>query len=95
MLTSDDDWTAEIQNLWRVLQKWAQISRVLGNVGVDTYNVGIFYTTVFQVVLIYRSETLVVSPRIGKTMVVFHHQVITVTDGLDSTVEHGRDMDVL
>ena len=77
------------------MQKWAQLSRVLGNVGVDACNVGILYTIVFQVVLLYRSETLVVSPRIGKTMVVFHHQVITVTDGLDATVEHGQDMDVL
>ena len=63
--------------------------------GVDACNAGIFYTTVFQVVLLYRSETWVVSPRIGKTMVVFHRQVITVTDRLDATVEHGRDMDVL
>ena len=92
-MASDDDWTAEIQNLWRVMQKWAQISRVLGNVGVDACNVGILYTIVFQVVLLYRSETLVMSPSIGKTMVVFHHQVITVTDGLDATVEHGQDMD--
>ena len=95
LLASDDDRTEEIQNLWRVLQKWAQLSRVLGQVVIDACNARILYTTVFQVVLLYRPETWVVSPRIGKTMVVFHYQVITDTDGLDSAVEHERDMDIL
>ena len=62
---------------------------------VDACNAGILFTTVFHLVLLYRPEMCVVSPRIVKTMVVFHYQVITDTDGLDSTVENGRDMDIL
>ena len=33
-------------------------------------------------------------PRIRKTLGGFHHQVITNTDGADTTVERGREMDI-
>ena len=37
---------------------------------------GILYTVVFQALILYRLETWVTSPWIGKTLVGFHHQVL-------------------
>ena len=52
---SDDDWPVVIRNLRRALNKWACLSRVLVWEGADARTLGMFYTTVFQAVLLYRS----------------------------------------
>ena len=55
---------------------WDQISWVLVWEGVDARTLGMFYTAVVQAVLIYGLETWFMSPCIGKTLVVFHHQLV-------------------
>ena len=39
-------------------------------------DVRIFYTAVVQVVLLYRSESWIISPQIGKVLYSIHHQEI-------------------
>ena len=73
---SDDDFPAVIRNLWRVHQKWLRMSRVLRWYGVDVRTLGMLYTAVVQVVLLYGSKTWDVSPRIRKMMGGFHHRLI-------------------
>ena len=73
---SDDDWLEVIRNLRRARQKWAQLSRVLVQEGVDAQISGMFYIAVVQALIIYRSETWVMSPRIGKTLGGLHHRVV-------------------
>ena len=53
---SDNDWTEAIHNLWRVLQRWALLSWVLGKKGEYARKSGIFYTRVVQEVLLYGPE---------------------------------------
>ena len=52
------------------------MSRVLGWEGEDSRTLGVFYREVVQVVLIFGSETWVMSPRIRKNLGRFHHWVI-------------------
>ena len=70
---SDDDWPAVIWNLRRVRQKWVYLSQVIRRYGSDACMLGIFYISVVQVVLLYRSESWVVSPQIGKALGIIHH----------------------
>ena len=49
---------------------------MIGWEGADAQTSEMFCTAVVQDVLLYSSDTWVMSPRIWKTLVVFHHRVI-------------------
>ena len=70
---SYNDWPAVIWNLRRVHQKWAFLSQVLGRDGADAWVLGVFNTAVVQVVFLYRLESWVISPRIGKALGSIHN----------------------
>ena len=70
---SSDDWAEVVHNLRKARSKWAWLSRVLGREGADARMLGMFYVAVVQAVLLYRLEMWVMYPRIGKTLVGFHH----------------------
>ena len=72
---SDDDWLEVVRNLSRAQQKWAQLTRVLGRVGVDAWTLGMLYAAVVQAVFLDGSETWVMTPRIGRDLGGFHHRV--------------------
>ena len=65
---SDDDWLEVVRNLSRAQQKWAQLTRVLGRVGVDAWTLGMLYAAVVQAVFLDGSETWVMTPRIGRDL---------------------------
>ena len=71
----DDNWTAMVRNLRRARKKWEQLSRLLGREVVDAWNSGRIYVAVVRAVLMYRSETWVITPRIGGVLGGFHHKV--------------------
>ena len=73
---SDNDWEAVIRNLQRERQKWTQLLLVMGTEGTDVRIQRMLYTTVVKAVIIYRLETRVMSPRIGKTLGGFNHWVV-------------------
>ena len=72
---SDENCPAVVQNLWQAQQKWVWLSRVLIREGVDDRTSGRIYVAVVQVVLIYRLDTWVTTPRIGMVLGGFHHRV--------------------
>ena len=55
-----------VRNLHREEQKWARLSRVLVREGADARTSGIIYVVVVQAVLLYGSETWVMTPHIGR-----------------------------
>ena len=65
-----------VHNLWREQQKWVRLFRVFIRKGYITQTLGNIYVAVVQVVIIYRSETWVMTPRIRRVMGGLHHRVI-------------------
>ena len=74
--TSDDNWPEVICNVRREQHKWVQLLWVLGQKGADMWTLGVLYTEVFQMLLLYGLETWVMSPHIGKTLGLFHHRMV-------------------
>ena len=70
-----------IQNLRRVRQKWVWFPQVIGREGADARASGMFYTGAIQVVLLYRSESWFMYPKIVNTLGGFHHRVIRQLTG--------------
>ena len=64
-----------VQNLWREQQKWERLTRVLGREGTDYRILGRIYVEVVQEVLLYGSETWVMTPHIGGALSGSHHRV--------------------
>ena len=62
VLSSDDDWSEVEQNLRRARGKWGQLAKILGREGSDRRTVGRFYVAVVQAVLLFVSETWVMTP---------------------------------
>ena len=76
LFLSDYDCPAVIWNLRRMRQKRARLSQVIGWEEEDAQMSGMLYTAVFQAVLLYRLESWVMPPRIGKALGIFHHHVM-------------------
>ena len=62
-------------NLRRARQKWAQLTRVLRREGADARTSGKIYWVVVKLVLLYGSETRVLTLRMHRVMGGFHHRV--------------------
>ena len=75
LAAADDNWPELVHNLWRAWQKWARLTRMLRKESADDSNSGQIYLAVAQSVLIYGSETLVMTLHIGRVLGRFHHQV--------------------
>ena len=69
------DWPAVVSNLQRARQKWVQLTRVLIREGADARTSVQIYLAVVQLVIIYGSNTWVMTPHIGRVLVRFHHRV--------------------
>ena len=72
---ADDDWPAVVRNLCRVQQKWARLTRVLSREGTDDRTLVQIYLEVVQSVMLYVSETWVITPCSGRVWGGFHHRV--------------------
>jgi hypothetical protein len=74
-LASDNgDWPAVFKNLKKAKKKWAWLSRPLVRAGADPKTVGQFYKAVVQAVLLYGSESWVVTPAMLRVLSSFHHK---------------------
>ena len=73
--TTDSDWPAVYKNLKKAREKWAMVSKVLMREGASPRVSGLFYKVVVQSVLLYGSESWVVTPAMLKVLSSFHHQV--------------------
>ena len=70
----DSDQPAIMYNLQRAREKWGRIGRILSNRGANPKVMGTFYKTIVQSVLLYGSETWVVSKQMMKILRSFHRR---------------------
>lgn len=73
--TNDDDWAAMTWNLGKARQRWSMTSRVLSREGASPRISAMFYKAIIQTVLLYGSETWVISGDIMNALRSFHHSV--------------------
>ena len=64
----DNDWLEVMGNLWKAPKKWESLSRILVKKGADACMPGTFYKAVVQVVLLFGSETWVLTPHMGQNL---------------------------
>ena len=62
---ADGNWPDVVINLRRARQKWTRMTRVLSREGTDAWTLGQIYLAVVQSVMMYGSETWVMTPHIG------------------------------
>ena len=75
ILAADYDWTAVVINLSRVRAVWKRMMRILSRKGVEPRVSGFFLKTVVQAVLLFGLETRLVTPCMGRALVMFQYQV--------------------
>ena len=63
---SNDNWTAAEQNLQRAQKIFVRLAKIFGREGSDRRTAGRFYVAVVQVVLLFGSETWVLTPWLEK-----------------------------
>ena len=74
LANNDDDLPAVRANIAKARARWARVSHVLARTAADPKTMGRFYETMVQAVLLYGSETWVISERMGHLMNSFHHR---------------------
>ncbi len=70
----DDDWPAVKANINKARQRWGQVSRILAREGATARTMGYFYKAVVQAVLLYASESWVLTERAKLALNSFHHK---------------------
>ena len=56
-----DDWPTVVANLRKARRKWTRMSRILGQADADARTSGTFFKVVVQSILLFSSETWVVT----------------------------------
>ena len=74
LLSTDNNWPAVEWNLWRARGKWGWLTKILGREGSYKRTAGRLYVAVVQAVLLFGSETWVLTPRLEKALEGFHHR---------------------
>ena len=74
--SSKDNWLAVEHSLRQAREKWGRLVKLLRRDGVDIITEGIFYVAVVQVVLLFGSETLVITPQMDNYLEDFHHSAV-------------------
>ena len=70
-----DDWPAVVRNLQHARQKWARLNRILSREGADARTSGHIYLAVVQSVMLYGSESWVLTLCMKRVLGRFHHRV--------------------
>ena len=71
-----------VNNLIWVRKKWERLYRIMGWEGADTRTSSTFFKEVVQVIILFRSETWVMTPIIGLAFGGFHHSVARCLAGM-------------
>ena len=64
----DDDWTSVVGNLRKARKSWARMESILGREGDIPRVSGMFLKAVVQAVLLFGSETWVITPCMGRAL---------------------------
>jgi hypothetical protein len=79
--STDEDWPYVHKNLAKSRSRWALVPRVLIREGANSRMLDMFYKAVAQTVLIFGSESWVVTEIMLKTLEVFHRQIACHLEG--------------
>ena len=71
----DDNWPAVVGNLQKAQMSWAWMTRILEREGASPRVLGMFFKAVVQEVLLFGSETWVMTPDMGRALGSFQHRV--------------------
>lgn len=74
MMLIDDNITVVQANIKKAQAKWARVSRILSCKGADPRTMGYFYKAIIQSILLYGSETWVITMQMLKMLNGFHQQ---------------------
>jgi hypothetical protein len=80
--STDDDWPTIYKNLSKARKRWGMVSRLLVQDNADPKTSGIFYKAIVQSILLYGSETWVVTPSVLRVLESFHNRVARRISGL-------------
>ena len=75
LTASDNDWPEVVNNLRKARRKWMKFSMIWGWGGGNDRTSRIFYKAIVQANLLFGLYTLVMTPRIVRTLWGFHHRV--------------------
>ena len=75
ILAADDDWTAVVRKLSRARAVWKRMTRSLSREGAAPRVSSFFLKAVVQAVLLFGSDTWVVTPRMGEALGGFQVQL--------------------
>ena len=68
ILATDDDFLSVMSNLARAKTVWSRMLRILSREVATPRVSGFFFEAVIQVVLLFRADTWVLTPRMGKAL---------------------------
>ena len=72
---ADDNWPSVVGDLRKAQKIWSRLARILVQEGAGPRVSGMFFKAVVQAELLLRSETCVMTPRMGQALVIFQHRV--------------------
>ena len=75
LTVGDDNWLVVVGNLKKAQNSWARLTRILGWEGSKPRVSGMFFKAVVQGVLLFGSETWVLTPCMGRDLGSFQHRV--------------------
>ena len=75
LTASENDWMVVLDNIWKDRSRWAHLYRFWGKEGEDPRTSVTFYKAVVQETLFFELDIWLMIPRIGNTLVGFHHRV--------------------
>ena len=75
LTVADDNWPEVIGNLQKELKIWARLARILIREGAMPRGLEMLFNAVVQVVLLFGSETWVLTPRMGRYLGNFQNRV--------------------
>ena len=91
LTATDDDWPAVVGNPGKARRSWGRLSRVLAREGADPKVSRTFYIAVTQAMLLFGSETWVLTARMEKDLDTFQSRVARKLTGRQPVV--GTDGD--
>ena len=75
LTATDNDWLAVAGNIKKAWQSWGRLARLIGRKGADSKVSRAFYITVTQAVLLFGSETWVLTAKMEKALDIFQARV--------------------
>jgi hypothetical protein len=81
LVNNDSDWMAIRMNIQKARKRWGQVAQILSREGATTSTMAYFYKAVVQAVLLYGSESWVITGRMGKALASFHNRCARYISG--------------